>query len=207
MNGNDERRANGRRAPVVGPIVVPIVVGPNFSSAVASAVVTLLLAAGCRSEPKPPAASTARSASAPVPVLAGAVPMELTASIGGTQYPLKGAGECTYTSDAAIYDVPAAMWHATLKSDGSAVSYVNLTIWQFKNGTPTQLSLALQVTGEYHHIATIKGATIVGAGRARVERSGESATLVVDGTDSRGANVALSLRCAGVTAAVEEGGR
>jgi hypothetical protein len=133
--------------------------------------------------------------------------MDLTASIRGTQYALKGAGECTYTSDVAIYDVPAAMWHATLKSDGSAVSYVNLTIWQFKNGTPTQFSLALQVTGEYHHIATIKGATIVGAGAARVERGGESATLTVDGTDARGAGAQLSIRCAGVTAAVQEGGR
>ncbi len=63
------------------------------------------------------------------------------------------------------------MWHATLKADGATVSYVNVTIWQFKQGGPDQFSLGLQAGGVFHHASTIKGATLVGSGTATVERA------------------------------------
>jgi len=101
--------------------------------------------------------------------------------------------------------VPAAMWHATLKADGATVSYVNLTIWQFKQGGPDQFSLGLQAGGVFHHASTIKGATLVGSGTASVERAATT-SLHVKGADEKGVTFDVTLHCEKVIAAVAEGG-
>jgi len=119
---------------------------------------------------------------------------------------LAGDVTCEHSDEASIYDVPAAMWHATLKADGATVSYVNLTIWQYKQGGPDQFSLGLQVGGEFHHASTIKGATLVGSGTASVDRAA-APSLHAKGADGKGVAFDVTLRCAKVTQAVEEGGR
>jgi hypothetical protein len=130
----------------------------------------------------------------------------VSATIGGSQYSLKAPGECTYTNAASIHDVPAAMWHATMRVDGQPLSYVNLTVWEFKDHT-TQASLGLQIRGDFRHLSTVKGSTLIGSGTARAARAGDGATLSLDGTDNRGDAIGLTVRCAKVTAPVEEGGR
>jgi hypothetical protein len=116
------------------------------------------------------------------------------------KYSLTGDGECSHAADAAIYDVPAAMWHATLKSDGP-VSYLNLTVWQFKDGAANQFSLGLQVGGVFHHASIIKGATVVGDGTAAVDRAGQGATLHAAGTDGKGSAFDVTVRCSRLTQA------
>jgi hypothetical protein len=133
--------------------------------------------------------------------------MAIDATIDGAKYSLSGDGECAHAADAAIYDSPAAMWHATLRADGSPVSYVNLTIWQLTKGGPAQFSLGIQAAGVFHHAATITGATIIGTGNATVEPSRDRATLHAVGTDEKGAAFDITVQCAKVTQAVEEGGR
>ena len=98
------------------------------------------------------------------------------------------------------------MWHATLKADAATVSYVNLTIWQFKQGGPDQFSLGLQAGGVFHHASTIKGATLVGSGAATVERAATT-SLHAKGADEKGVAFDVTLRCGKITAAVEQGGR
>ena len=136
-----------------------------------------------------------------------AVAIDGSTTVDGTRYPLRGTGECTYTADAAIYDVPAAQWRATLKADGQAVSYLNVTVWQFKEGRSNETTVGLQIGADFRHLATVKGATIVGSAIANAEHSGTGAVLTVDGTDARGKPLAVKVTCARVTAAVEEGGR
>ena len=104
------------------------------------------------------------------------------------------------------WDDARAMWHATLKADAATVSYVNLTIWEFKQGGPDQFSLGLQVGGIFHHASTVKGGTIVGSGTATVERAAAT-SLHAKGADEKGVAFDVTLRCAKVIAAVEEGGR
>jgi hypothetical protein len=128
------------------------------------------------------------------------------ATLDGTVYTLSGDVTCEHADDGSIYDVPAAMWHATLKADGATVSYVNVTIWQFKQGGPAQFSLGLQAGGVFHHASTIKGATLIGSGTATVEREATT-SLHVKGADEKGVAFDVTLRCAKVTQAVEEGGR
>ena len=156
-----------------------------------------------------PAATPVAGAAAAAPETAdpNAVAIDGSATVDGARYTLRGTGECTFTADAAIYDVPAAQWRATLKADGQAVSYLNVTVWQFKEGRSNETTLGLQIGADFRHLATVKGATIVGSAIANAEHSGTGAVLTVDGTDARGKPLAVKVTCARVTAAVEEGGR
>jgi hypothetical protein len=172
------------------------------------------LAASCgRSEPSAPASKAAAPAPATVPAdegseeaQAGAVSVEIAATVDGAQYPLKTMGQCTYTGAAAVYDVPAAQWHAMVHANGQPLSYANLTIWEFKDHT-TQASLGLQIRGEFRHASTVKGATLVGSGTASAAHAGDGATLSFDGKDNRGAAIRIEVRCPRTTVPIEEGGR
>ena len=183
----------------------------------AAFVAIVALAASCgRSEPSAPPSAAKVPAPATVPqatadegsegAQAGAVSVEIAATVDGAQYPLKTMGQCTYTGAAAVYDVPAAQWHAMVHANGQPLSYANLTIWEFKDHT-TQASLGMQIRGEFRHLSTVKGATLVGSGIARATHAGEGATLSFEGKDNRGAAVQIEVRCSRTTAPIEEGGR
>ncbi len=189
----------------------------------ASAVIgtALLLAIACDGGkptlPEPQKAGTAeRAASSSPPELPalppdpdhmGTVPMEIQTTVADSTFTTKGLGDCTYTNDASIYDVPAAMWHAALRAEGHSVSYVNVTVWQFKLRSANQIAVGVQLGPNFRHISTVKGSALIGEGTATAERSGESATITVDGKDEKGTALALRIRCAKVTKPVEEGGR
>lgn len=183
----------------------------------ATLLATVVLATSCgRSEPTAPAAKTAVPTPATPPQAAtdegseaaqvGAVSVEIAATVDGAQYPLKTMGQCTYTGGAAVYDVPAAQWHAMVHANGQPLSYANLTIWEFRDHT-TQASLGVQVRGEFRHVSTVKGATLVGSGTAHAAHAGEGATLSFDGKDNRGAAIRIDVVCPKTTAPIEEGGR
>jgi hypothetical protein len=167
-------------------------------------------------EPRKAAAADERRASSSPPELPamppdpdhmGTVPIEVETIAGSSTFTTKGLGDCTYSDDASIYDVPAAMWHATLRAEGQSVSYVNVTIWQFKNRSANQISVGAELGQNFRHISTVKGSALIGEGTAKAERSGDLATLTVDGKDEKGTALALRIRCAKVTTPVEEGGR
>jgi hypothetical protein len=168
--------------------------------------VVVALTAACG---RPPDASNSAKAAAPAvspgPHAAVAGSMTLAATLDGTRYSLSGDGECSQADPAAIHGVPAAMWHASLKSDAGPISYVNLTVWQFKDGAPNQFSLGLQVGGVFHHASIIKGATVVGSGTARVDRAGDGATLQAVGTEGKGAAFDVAIHCTKVTQTAQAG--
>ncbi len=182
----------------------------------------LLLAIACGEGkptlPEPQKAGTAeRAASSSPPELPalppdpdhmGTVPMEIETTLGDSTFTTKGLGECTYTDDASIYDVPAAMWHATLRAEGQSVSYVNVTVWQFKNRSANQIAVGVQLGPDFRHMSRRSRVRRWSArarppprGRARLRQSS------VDGKDEKGTALALRIRCAKVTKPVEEGGR
>ena len=118
---------------------------------VAALAAIVAMAASCgRSEPSAPASTAKAPAPATVPqaaanegseeAQAGAVSVEIAATVDGAQYPLKTMGQCTYTGAAAVYDVPAAQWHAMVHANGQPLSYTNLTIWEFKDHTDAGLA-------------------------------------------------------------------
>jgi hypothetical protein len=182
----------------------------------ASIVLTIACGESTPSLPEPQKAapeSAAPSAPPELPAMPadpdhlGNVPMEVETTAGSSTFTTKGVGDCTFTDDAAIYDVPAAMWHATLRAEGQSVSYVNVTIWQFKNKSPNQIAVGVQLGPSFRHISTVKGSALIGEGTGNAERSGDAATIAVDGKDEKGSVLTLRIRCAAVTKPVEEGGR
>ena len=98
------------------------------------------------------------------------------------------------------------MWHATLRAEGQSVSYVNVTVWQFKDRATNQVAVGVQLGPNFRHISTVKGSALIGrAPRPRNER--RPGNVTVDGKDEKGTALALRIRCAKVTTPVEEGGR
>jgi hypothetical protein len=139
---------------------------------------------------------------------AGDVPLDLTGTVASHRVDVQGLADCTYTTDAALYDVPATMWHVTWRSDGTpGLSYANLTVWQFKNGDPDQLTVGLQMGPDFHHLSTVKASPTAGKGTVHAERSGAAGTVTVEGEDAKGIPISLVFKCARFTMPVEEGGR
>lgn len=127
-----------------------------------------------------------------------------TATVAGRQYPFSGPAECTYTADGSIYDVPAAIFHASLEVRGGGLSSVNATIFHAKAGAP-QATLTLVVSGSTVEIATVARGTVKGAATARGERKGAGGTLTIDGRTASGQPVTLSLSCSAFTAPDDNG--
>jgi len=179
---------------------------PSLASLALLAPLSLITCGGGASAPQKSAAATGTASAASSGGGVSAARDTSAASVDGTDYALSGDVTCEHTNDGSIHDAPAAMWHAARKVDGDPVSYVNLTIWQLKQGGPAQFSIGLQVGGVFHHASTIKGATLAGSGTATVEQ-GATTLLHAKGVDEKGATFDVTLRCAKVRQAVEEGGR
>jgi len=193
---------------------------PNQLRLWSALIVASLVAMSCGDDPKslpepqkapadtgPSSTAPELPLSPPDPDHMGTVPMEVDTTVGNAAFKTKGLGECTYADDASIYDVPAAMWHATVRAEGQSVSYVNVTVWQFKDGSPNQVATGVQVGPTFRHISTVKGSALVGKATARTERSGDAGTITVSGEDESGAALLIRVQCARFTAPVEEGGR
>ena len=82
--------------------------------------------------PSASASTTAKSAAA-TPT---ADPTSSAAVLDGTSYTLSGDVTCEHADDGSIYDVPAAMWHATLKADAATVSVRQLDDLAVQAGRP-----------------------------------------------------------------------
>jgi hypothetical protein len=152
----------------------------------------------------PPAAEAAGPASGAVS--RGTVPMQIEAMVGGRSYRASGPGECTHTTDASIYEVPAAQWAARYSAESGDITNLNLTIWQPKSGGPDQFNLSMRTGSTESRIATVKGGDIVGAGSAGVRPDGAAGTLTAEGTDAAGTLVRVSITCERFPEPVAEGG-
>lgn len=179
------------------------------------------LAAGCGDEAdsgpgangaEPPAAGPATSADVPgavtaAPTGAGTIPLEIAAVVGDRGYQVTGVGECTHTTDASIYGIPAGQWRASYTGGGGdGIRSLNLTIWQPAAGGTDQANLSVRVGTGTHALATVQGGQMVGRGTAEVGRLGDGATLTVAGEDGEGTPLRVTVACAGVGEPVAEGG-
>jgi hypothetical protein len=152
----------------------------------------------------PPAAEAASPASGATS--RGTVPLQIEAVVGGRSYRARGLGECTHTTDASIYEVPAGQWAARFSAESGDIGDLNLTIWQLKSGGPDQFNLSVRAGSTQSQIATVKGGNIVGAGSAGVRPSGAAGTLTAEGTDAAGRLVRVSITCERFVEPVAEGG-
>ncbi|HUR95680.1 MAG TPA: hypothetical protein VMY76_13940 [Gemmatimonadales bacterium] len=152
-----------------------------------------------------------RSAEARAPVatrspIRDPVQVKVNADVDGSRGTYSGLGECQYTSEASIFQVPAALWRASVEAETGQLRSVNLTLWQPKGSDEMQVSLTLANTGGTYSIATVKGAELKGSGNGRVEPSGAGGTIRVEGKDADGHSIRVVLECARWTEPVAEGG-
>lgn len=137
----------------------------------------------------------------------GSVPIDIKVVLGGKEIRANGLGECHHTTEASIYEAPAAQWSARYSGSADAeLQHLNLTVWELKSGGPPQLTLALLAGSGRHDIATVKGGPLKGSGSASVRPSGAAGMLSVTGKDDSGNPVLISVSCARFTEPVAEGG-
>jgi hypothetical protein len=82
---------------------------------------------------------------------------------------------------------------------------VRLTLWQFKDGSPDQLSLAFDSERDSYKISTIHGSKIEGKGSATVSGGGAGGKIVVKGQDARGIPIQMTVGCAAFSGIEAEG--
>ena len=134
----------------------------------------------------------------------GTVPIQMSGTLAGSRVTFSGRGECHHSDASSIYDVPAAMWHASL-SGGTGIDHLNVTLWQPKAGGPMQITLAAEAGRTHFSIGTVKGGTLSGSGTARVDRQGVAGTLIIEGKTATGAAVQLSVTCSRFAAPEDNG--
>ena len=156
----------------------------------------------------PPAATGAPAAAAAGEhaALRDPVAMKVTAEVDGKRATYDEHGECTYTRDATIYDVPAAMWSARIGAESGELRYLNLTLWQSQGAADLQVSLGLTLGDRSLDIATVKGAPLKGSGTGRAEPKGAGGLLQVEGTGAEGGAIRVRVECERWTEPVAEGG-
>ncbi|HEU4563448.1 MAG TPA: hypothetical protein VFS05_02320 [Gemmatimonadaceae bacterium] len=135
----------------------------------------------------------------------GVVPIAVTAMIGARTLRARGRGECTHTTTASIYGVPAAMWSVHYAGTGE-VAQLGLTVWQPKEGGAAQVNLSLRSGSDSRRIATVKGGEMTGSASVTITSGGAGGRLEVVGRDATGTPLRATVECERFTEPVVEGG-
>jgi hypothetical protein len=203
-------RSSQTRRGVLGLVLLASACGENHRGAVPQGAATAPppSAAPTAGVPAAEAADSAASAPSGSSGTGGkdTVPLTAQVTLAGRITSFAGPGECHYTADASIYQVPASQWAARFASDTGAFRSLNLTLWQPRGASDVQLALSVTVAGATHSISTVKGGELRGTGRGVIEPGGAGGTLKVDGRDPEGQPVALTVQCSRFTEPVAEGG-
>jgi hypothetical protein len=116
------------------------------------------------------------------------------AEVGGKKLAATGAGRCARELGASLYDKPAALYLVEYAGSGE-LERIHLTLWQFKDASPSQLGLTLDAGGTSHRISTLQGGKREGEGSATVESAGAGGRIVIQGRDAKGARIQAAIEC------------
>lgn len=133
--------------------------------------------------------------------------LTFTAVVGVKRYTGGGPGRCGRETEASLYEKPAALYLIEYAGGGSGdLKRVHLTLWQFKDGSRDQLSLAFEAGRDSYNISTLQQSKIVGKGSATVTAAGAGGKIVVKGQDARGVPIQLTVECFPFNVIEAEGG-
>ncbi|HEY8258698.1 MAG TPA: hypothetical protein VIG08_13660 [Gemmatimonadales bacterium] len=133
--------------------------------------------------------------------------VSFSAVAGLNHYAGGGHGRCGRETAASLYEKPATLFLIEYGGEGSGdLDRVNLTLWQFKDGSADQLSLAFDAGKESYNISTVQGSKVVGKGSATVTAAGAGGKIVVKGLDARGVPIQMTVECAAFSGIEAEGG-
>ena len=131
----------------------------------------------------------------------------LVARVGAKSYTGTLSGSCQHEPDAAIYDLPSALWTVQAGgAPGNAIKQLNLTLWRPKNGSADQISLSLQAGTSSTRIEINPRDRPMGAVKVTLESKSSGGTFDLTGKDAKGKKVKLTIGCPTFDAIVAEGG-
>ena len=131
--------------------------------------------------------------------------LSVTATVGGTKFSATGAGRCDRETGASLYDKPAIL-HLVEYSGPGELRGLRLTLWQFKDGSPIQLGLTLEVEKGSHQISTLQGGHREGDATATVQLVGTGGRIVVLGRDGKRVQIQATIECTAFGGIEAEGG-
>jgi hypothetical protein len=153
------------------------------------------------------AAAQRRSQLAPSKTADEAITVTVGGKIDGKRFSSTGAGTCSHAADASIRDISASLWMVQYSAgkDGS-LKQLNLTLWRPKDGSPDQLSLAIDGKGGSYRIESGTSGESKGEGTVTILPSGPGGRLEIKGKEAGGKPVQLTIDCSAFAGVEAEGG-
>jgi hypothetical protein len=132
--------------------------------------------------------------------------LSITGKAGGKNLQASGTGSCRHAPEASISGVSASLWMVQYGGSGDgAVKQLNLTLWRPKDGSPDQLSLALEAKSGEHRIDTGPRES-KGEGSVTILPNGPGGRLELKGKDAQGKPIQLTIDCPTFAGIQAEGG-
>jgi hypothetical protein len=133
--------------------------------------------------------------------------LSVVARVGTKSYKSTLDGTCKHEPSASIYDIPAALWMVQANSpDRSQIQQLSLTLWRPKNGSADQISLSLQAGSRSARIDVNPKGPPSGAATVQLKPIGSGGKLELQGKDSKGTRVNLTISCPTFEGVEAEGG-
>ncbi len=132
--------------------------------------------------------------------------LSITGKAGGKNLQATGSGSCRHAPEASIHGVSASLWMVQYGgSEDGPVKQLNLTLWRPKDGSPDQLSLALEAKSGEHRIDTGPDES-KGEGSVTILPNGPGGRLEIKGKDARGKPIQITIDCPAFSGVQAEGG-
>jgi hypothetical protein len=130
-----------------------------------------------------------------------ALMIDVVLTVGGVSYTAKAAGECNYSTESTIFELPATMWAARQHEGNRSV---NFTLWHPKKagekGSGDMMTLFVTIGNKTHRVNTVRvgsHADVQGSGQATFEKSGAGGIFTIEAIADTGAKISGRISCSG----------
>ncbi|HYF39877.1 MAG TPA: hypothetical protein VD930_09325 [Gemmatimonadales bacterium] len=133
--------------------------------------------------------------------------LHITGKAAGKSVEASGTGSCRHAPEASIRGVSASLWMVQYGGSGDGpVRQLNLTLWRPKDGSPDQLSLAMDAKSGEHRIETGAKGGVKGEASVTILPNGPGGRLELRGKDADGKPIQITIDCPTFGGVQAEGG-
>jgi hypothetical protein len=131
----------------------------------------------------------------------------ITGTVGSKKVQASGPGTCRHAPEASLRGASASMWMVEFQGSSNAdVGSLNLTLWRFRDGSPDQLSLALETGSGSHRVDTTNPDEKKGEAIVAILPNGPGGRLELTGRKAGGRPIQLTIDCPAFSGIEAEGG-